>query len=98
MVLSLFTVVIMGVVAYAFWREGPLTAFAMCANVLVAGLLAFNFFEPLADLLEPAFVGSFAEGVEDAVAMMLIFLPVLVFLRWATNSLASTHMEYPPIL
>ena len=49
----------MGIVAYAFWREGPLTAFAMCVNVLLAGLLAFNFWEPIADLLDPAFSDTF---------------------------------------
>ena len=98
MVLGLFTVLIMGIVAYALWREGPLTAFAMCVNVIVAGLLAFNFWEPIADQLESVFEGSFAEGTEDGLALMLIFLPVLALLRWVTNSIASTHMEYPPIL
>jgi hypothetical protein len=98
MLLGFLTVVIMAIVAYAFWREGPLTAFAMCANVVVAGLLAFNFWEPIADLLDPAFGGSFLEGTEDALALMLIFLPALMLLRWATNSLARTHMEYPPVL
>src|SRR6266496_4449542 len=98
MVLGLFTVIIMGVVAYAYWREGPLTAFAMCVNVVVAGVLAFNFFEPIADLLESVFEESFAAGTEDALAMMLIFLPVLALLRFVTNSIASTHTEYPPVL
>jgi hypothetical protein len=98
MLIGALTVVIMAVVAYAFWREGPLTGFAMCFNVLVAGLLAFNFFEPVADLLEPILAGTFLEGIEDALAMMLIFLPVLMLLRLAANSAAPTHMEYPPIL
>jgi hypothetical protein len=98
MVLGFFTVIIMGICAYAFWREGPLTAFACCVNVLVSGMLAFNFFEPIADLIEPLFKDSFLEGIEDALAMMLVFLPALALFRWLTNSLASTHMEYPPVL
>jgi hypothetical protein len=98
MLFGAFTVLIMLIVAYALWREGPLTAFALCVNVIVAGLLAFNFWEPIADLLDPAFGDSFMEGAEDGLAMMLIFLPALMLLRWATNSLASTHIEYPPIL
>jgi hypothetical protein len=98
MVLGLLTLLVMGICAYAMWREGPLTAFAMCANVLVAGVLAFNFWEPLADLLASSFDDTFADGAEDAVAMMLIFLPVLMLLRWITNSIAGTHMEYPPVL
>jgi hypothetical protein len=98
MVLGIFTVLIMGIVAYAYWREGPLTAFAMCVNVVIAGLLAFNFWEPIADHLDPVFAGTFAEGIEDALAIMLIFLPVLMLLRLITNTIANTHMEYPPIL
>jgi hypothetical protein len=98
MVLGLLTLLVMAVVTYAFWREGPLTAFAMCINVLLAGVLAFNFWEPIADLLDPAFNGSVLKGTEDALVLMLVFLPALMFLRWLTNSLAPTHMEFPPIL
>ncbi len=96
--LGLFTIVLMGIVTYAFWREGLMTAFAMCVNVLLAGVLAFNFWEPIADLLDPAFNDTIAVGIEDGLAMMLVFLPSLMLLRWATNSLASTQLEYPPIL
>ncbi len=98
MVLGGLTLLLMAIIAYAFWREGPLTSFAMCANVLIAGLLAFNFFEPIAGAFESAFADTFLQGTEDALAMMAIFLPVLMLLRWITNSIASTHMEYPPIL
>jgi hypothetical protein len=98
MLLGLFTIAVMGVVAYAYWREGPLTAFAMCVNVIVAGALAFNFYAPIADLLEPIFDGSFAEGTEDALALMVVFLPVLAVLRLLTNAIAPSHMEYPPVL
>jgi hypothetical protein len=98
MLLGLLTLAVMGIVCYAFWREGPLTAFAMCANVLLAGVLAFNFWEPIADQLAPAFAGNFMKGTEDAIALMLVFLPSLMVFRWLTNSLARSHMEYPPIL
>jgi hypothetical protein len=98
MALGLLTVLVMAILAYAFWREGPLTAFAMCCNVLVAGLLAFNLFEPIADLLEPAFADNFMAGTEDGLALMLVFWPALMLFRWMTNSLASTHMEYPAVL
>jgi len=98
MLLGALTILLMGIIAYAFWREGPLTAFAMCANVLIAGLLAFNFWEPIADAFDSSFGDTFLEGTEDALAMMVIFLLVLMLLRWITNSIASTHMEYPPVL
>jgi hypothetical protein len=98
MILTVFTLLIMGVLAYAFWREGPLTAFATCVNVVLAGVLAFNFYEPLAGAMESAFSDSFLEGIEDAVALMLIFLPLLMLFRLIANTAANTHMEYPPIL
>jgi hypothetical protein len=98
MVFAGFTILIMAIIAYAYWREGPLTAFAMACNVLIAGLLAFNFYEPIADVFDPVFAGSIMEGGEDALVLLLIFVPVLMLLRWATNALASTHLEYPPAL
>jgi len=98
MLLGFLTFLIMAVIAYAFWHEGPLTAFTMCCNVLLAGLVAFNFWEPIADLLNPAFAGSFLEGTEDLLILMVLFCLTVMFLRWATNSLARTHMEYPILL
>jgi hypothetical protein len=98
MLLGFLTILVMGIVTYAFWREGPLTAFAMCVNVLISGILAFNFWEPIADLLEPTFADNFMKGAEDGIALMLVFLPSLMLLRWLTNSIAPTHMEFPPVL
>ncbi len=98
MVLGLLTLGVMAGVTYAFWREGPLTAFAMCVNIVLAGVLAFNFYEPIADQLDPLFGDSGAKGIGDGLALMLVFLPALMLLRWLTNSLARSHMEYPPVL
>jgi len=52
MLLTVLTILVTLAVGYAYMREGLFTAFCMCCNVLIAGLLAFNFFEPLAELLE----------------------------------------------
>ncbi|HEX5271106.1 MAG TPA: CvpA family protein [Gemmataceae bacterium] len=98
MVLGLLSLLVIGAVCYAFWREGPLTGFAMCINILIAGVLAFNFWEPIADQLGPAFDDTFAKGIEDCVALMLVFLPVLMLLRWLCNAIAPTYLEYPPAL
>jgi hypothetical protein len=95
--LALLTLLVMAVVAYAHWREGLLTAFAMTCNVLAAGLLAFNFYEPVAAELEPAFAGSFLEGYEDALSLFVLFALPLVGLRYLTNSLAYTELDYHPL-
>src|SRR5215472_13928730 len=98
MLLGFLTVLVMLMVAYAFWRQGVLPAFAMAVNVLLAGLVAFNFFEPIAAELDPMLSDSFLHGYEDSLALMLLFCPILAFLRWLTNNLVHTTVEYHPIV
>src|SRR3712207_8163871 len=43
-------------------REGLMTACCMFINVMLAGLLSFSLWEPLADGLEPLFSNGFLEG------------------------------------
>jgi len=98
MILGILTILIMLLVAYAYWREGPLTACTMFINVFLAGLITFNFFEPLADLLEPAFADNFLHGWEDTLCMMILFCLSLGLLRLLTNTIAPGDPEYPPVL
>src|SRR5215469_8350458 len=98
MLLGFLTVVVMLVAAYAFWRQGVLPAFAMAVNVLLAGLVAFNFFEPIAAELDPTLAGSFLHGYEDSLCLVALFSLTLGFLRWATNALIHTTIEYHVIL
>ena len=98
MLLGFFTILVMLLVAYAFWREGLLTACTMFLNVFLAGLIAFNLFEPLADLLEPSLADNFLHGWEDGLCLMVLFCLVLGFMRLVTNSIAPSDLEYPPAL
>ena len=98
MLLGFLTVVIMLVAAYAFWRQGVLAAFAMVVNILLAGLVAFNFFEPIAAELDPMLSGSILHGYEDSFCLVVLFALALVFLRWASNALIHTVIEYHPVL
>jgi hypothetical protein len=93
MLLGFLSVLIMLAVAYAYWREGLFTAFVMFWNVVLAGLVAFNFWEPLADLLDPTLW-----GYEDILCMMLLFSLTLGLLRALTNSLSPTQVVFPQIL
>jgi hypothetical protein len=70
----------------------------MTVNVLLAGFLTYSFFEPAADFLEGMFTGTFAAGMEDHLAMMLLFAVFLTALRVATNNLAKTEVELNPNL
>jgi uncharacterized membrane protein required for colicin V production len=98
MVLVLFTFIVMGAGAYAFWRQGVLPAFAMTVNVLLAGLVAFSFFEPIAVQLDPMLSDSFLHGYEDSFSLVVLFSLTLLFLRWASNELIHTIILYNPIV
>jgi hypothetical protein len=93
MLLGLLTIVIMLAVGYAYLREGLFTAFVMFCNVFLAGLVAINFWEPLANLLDPAL-----GGYEDILCLMALFCLTLGLLRVATNSLSSTQVDFPQAL
>src|SRR5688500_3074640 len=96
--LILYTLIFMAAVTWAFWQEGLLTNACACVNVFLSGLVSFNFYELLADQLEPMFQGSFLAGTEDFLSMALLFSGTLGLLRWTTGSLAPTDPEYHPIL
>jgi hypothetical protein len=96
--LAFMTVLLMLLVAYCFWREGLLTACTTCINVLIAGLVAFNFWELIADLLDPLFQETVVAGYEDALCLVALFALTLGLLRWVTNSLANRQLEYHPVL
>ncbi|MFO0865304.1 MAG: hypothetical protein U0744_11760 [Gemmataceae bacterium] len=46
-------------VAYALFREGFFNAFVMLVNTLLSIIVAFNFFEPMSDMLEDMVRGTF---------------------------------------
>ena len=96
--LAFLTILFMLIVAYSFWGEGVHTAFCMLVNVIVAGLVAFTFFEPLADFLEPTFSNTFLEGYEDFLSLMVVFAAALGGLRFATNYLVTSAIDYHPLL
>jgi hypothetical protein len=98
MILGSLTILIMLAVSYAFWREGLLTACTMFINVVLAGLIAFNFFEPIAAALDPLFADLFLHGFEDALALMFLFCFSLGILRLLTNTIAISDLEFPPIV
>ncbi len=96
--LGFLTFLIILITVYVFWHQGVLPAFAMVVNVLLAGLIAFSFFEPIAAELEPMLADSFLHGFEDSLCLVLLFSLSLMFLRWAANSLIHTDIGYGAIV
>src|SRR5947209_462009 len=93
--LEAMTILIMLACAYVYLTEGIFTASVMCCNVLAAGLLAFNFWEPISDWMEGQ-----SSGFEyvDALCLIGLFVVTLGLLRLATNSLAPLQIEFAPAL
>lgn len=89
------TFVVMIAVGYAAVREGVLTALCTLVNVVLAGVVTFNFFELLATQLESMFQNSPAAGYEDALSMFALFALTLGGLRVVTNNLANQELDLP---
>lgn len=96
--LTFLTIAIMLAVAYAFFVQGLLTAICMMVNVFLAGLVAFNFWEPIADSLRTSFSGSPVDGYEDWLCMIGLFIVTLLTLRVVTNLIAPSEPEIRPAL
>lgn len=89
-----FTLIVVLVVGYALVREGLFTSLLMLINVILAGIVAFNFWEPVANWLDNSFQGGALAGFEDAFALGLLFAVALGILRVITNNLADTVLDF----
>src|SRR4051794_31062539 len=87
----ILTVVILGV-TYALSSEGLWGAALMFFNIVFAGLIAFNFYEPLAALL--ASNVEFISGFADTLCLMGLFIVALVMLRMTTETLAPAMVRF----
>lgn len=93
--LSAVVAILILAAAYAGFREGLFTAFCMLVNGILAGLAAFNFYEPIADASEPLLKNTFLRGYEDFFALSLVYSLAFVLLRMATNNLANRFLDFP---
>ncbi len=87
---------ILGLVAgmtYALMSEGLWGAALQFFNALFASLIAFNFYEPLAQMVVDNV--SVAANYADSLSMMLLFIVSLLLLRLATESLAPSMVRFP---
>jgi hypothetical protein len=78
---------------WALMSEGLWGAALMFFNVLFAGILAFNFYEPLAALLDSTGIGW---GFSDTLCLMGILIVALAILRLATETIAPAMVRFPP--
>lgn len=87
------TIVVMLGLGAVLCREGLFSAVLMLINVILAGMAAFNFWEPAA-----ALIGGISPAVDrfaDALLLTTLFLIFLGLLRWATGRLAPRDLGFP---
>jgi hypothetical protein len=77
---------------YALSSEGLWGAALMFFNVLFGGLIAFNFYEPLARLIDSTGIGW---GFSDTLSMLSIFCVSTMLLRMTTETLAPAMVRFP---
>jgi hypothetical protein len=78
---------------YVLSSEGLWGAALVFFNVLFSGIIAFNFYEPLAALLSEN-VG-FLAGFADTLCLMSIFIVSLTLFRLTTDSIAPAMVRFP---
>jgi hypothetical protein len=77
---------------YVLSSEGLWGAALMFFNILFGGLIAFNFYEPLAKLIDSTGIGW---GFSDTLSMLSIFCLAVMLLRMTTETLAPAMVRFP---
>ncbi|WZO96677.1 hypothetical protein EP7_003682 [Isosphaeraceae bacterium EP7] len=96
MLIEVGIVVIMLGMTYALMSEGLWGAALMFFNALFAGMIAFNFYEPLAAII--ATNVSFLENFADSLCLMGIYAGSLFVLRITTDRIAPAMVRFPSML
>jgi hypothetical protein len=92
---ALFGIILVLIIAAVMWcvaSEGAWGAGLTLLCVVFSGLLAMNFFEPMAGLLEG--FGAWARDYSDFVALVGLFALFVFLGRLACDSIAPTEIEY----
>jgi hypothetical protein len=92
---TLYSLLIVGIIlglAYALTSEGLWGAALMFFNVVFAGMIAFNFYEPLAVMLDRTGINW---GFSDTLCLLVLFGVSVVALRLITESLAPAMVRFP---
>ncbi len=94
--LFIFTAVVMLGVAWFQIRTGILGAILLVIEIVLAGLVAFGFWEPLAKLLEPSLRSGMFAGCEDTIVLALLFSVALGTLRYVSTRMHDHWLEFDP--
>jgi hypothetical protein len=94
---AIINLIIVGLVlglTYALTSEGLWGSALMFFNVLFAGMIAFNFYEPLAGLVDKSGLG-WLMSFSECLCLLVLFGVSIVALRLTTESLAPAMVRFP---
>jgi hypothetical protein len=91
-IISLIIVALILGLTWALVSEGLWGAALMFFNVVFSAMLAFNFYEPLAVLVDSTGIGW---GFSDTLCMLGIFSISVTLLRLTTETLAPAQVRFP---
>jgi hypothetical protein len=77
---------------YVLTSEGLWGSALMFFNVVFGGMIAFNFYEPLARLLDSTGINW---GFSDTLCMLGLFCVAVVLLRMTTETIAPAMVRFP---
>jgi uncharacterized membrane protein required for colicin V production len=92
MIINLIIVALTLLLAYALTSEGLWGSALMFFNVLFGAMIAFNFYEPLAVLLDRTGINW---GFSDTLCMLGLFCVSVLLLRMTTETIAPTMVRFP---
>jgi hypothetical protein len=95
---TIMNLIIVGLIlglTYALTSEGLWGAALMFFNVLFGALIAFNFYEPLAALLDSTGIGW---GFSDTLCLLGLFSISVLLLRMTTETIAPAQVRFPVAL
>jgi hypothetical protein len=92
LVINLIIVGLILGLTYALTSEGLWGSALMFFNVLFGALIAFNFYEPLAALLDSTGIGW---GFSDTLCLLGLFCVSVLLLRMTTETIAPAQVRFP---
>lgn len=93
LVVNMVIALIIAGMTYALMSEGLWGSCLMFFNVLFGGLIAFNFYEPLARMLAENV--TFLSGFADTLCLLGLFIVATLLLRLTTETLAPAMVRFP---
>ena len=91
--ITIFTILLILITGWSQYRNGLFTSIAMLIMVFLSGLVAFNFWEPIADQLDGILQTTALVGCEDMILLTLLFSVTFFLLRLANNYLNTDMID-----